>query len=64
MAVYLFWKIDSPENILPNAFPIPPLVVVSIFMFGVIQLIDPRSVISVSFASTLHITAGSGSPII
>lgn len=41
-AVYVFWKMDSPENILLNAFPTPPAPV-SIFMLGVIQDIAPFS---------------------
>ena len=62
-AVYRFWNKDSPENILPNTFPAPPPTV-SIFMFGVIQLIAPDSDIIVSPLSRLHTTAGNGSPFI
>ena len=62
--VYLFWKMESPENILPKAFPIPPFVDVSIFIFGLIQLIDPRSVIIVSPCATWQTTTGNGSPCI
>ena len=49
-AVYLFWKIASPENIRPIALPKPPADV-SICIFGDIQLIEPFSVMSVSFMS-------------
>ena len=41
----MFWNIDSPLNILPNALPIPPLVLVSMSMLGLIQHIAPLSVI-------------------
>jgi len=53
---------ESPESIRPNAFPRPPLVLVSIFMLGVIQLMLPRSVSMVSPASSWQITTGSGAP--
>jgi len=52
MAVYRFWNKESPENILPKAFPMPPLVEVSIFMLGLIQDMEPLSVIRVSPAFT------------
>jgi len=39
-AVYVFWNMDSPENILLNALPMPP-VPVAIFIFGVIHDIAP-----------------------
>ena len=61
-AVYRFWKMESPESIRPNALPRPPLVLVSIFMLGVIQLMLPRSVIMVSPGSSWQITTGSGVP--
>ena len=53
---------ESPESIRPKAFPKPPLVLVSIFMLGVIQLMLPRSVIMVSPGSSWQITTGSGVP--
>ena len=37
-AEYLFWKIDSPENIRPIDLPIPPVACVSIRIFDDIRL--------------------------
>ena len=64
MAVYLFWNMKSPLNILPIILPKPPVPWVCICILGVIQLMAPRSVMSDSPASTLQITTGSGSPTI
>ena len=47
----VIWKMLSPENILPKALPKPPLVLVSICILGLIQAIEPRSVIMRSPAS-------------
>ena len=45
-----------------QAFPRPPLEVVSIFILGLIQLMLPRSVIMASPAASRQITTGSGAP--
>ena len=50
----------SPEKARPNIFPIPPPVVVSIFIFGDIHDIAPFSVSMVSPPSKLQITTGGG----
>ena len=55
-------KIESPENFLAIARPSPPPVVVSILMFGLIQLILPLSVIIDSPAANSHTTTGKFPP--
>ena len=50
-AVYVFWKMESPENIRPKALPIPPAPV-DISILGDIHTMDPRSVIMDSPAAT------------
>ena len=57
-AVYRFWNIPSPENILPITLEMPPLETVSILMLGDIQLMEPRSVIMLSPFSRVQITTG------
>ena len=51
-------------NIRPRDEPNPPLEVVSIRIWGLIQLILPDSVIIASPDSNVQTTAGSGSPMI
>ena len=60
-AVYVFWKMESPENMRPKALPMPPAPV-SIFMLGLIQTMEPRSVIMDSPPSRWQTTTGRGSP--
>ena len=57
----MFWKIFSPENILPNILPSPPPLV-CISMLGDIQTIEPLSVIMLSPASSSQVTTAMGSP--
>lgn len=54
---------DSPENILPKALPMPPAEV-CISMLGLIQTMDPFSVIMLSPLASWQITTGMGSPVI
>ena len=54
---------DSPENIRPKAFPRPPAEV-CISILGLIQTIEPFSVIILSPALSSQITTGVGSPLI
>ena len=55
---------DSPENMRPKAPPRPPFAPVSIFMFGLIQLIAPLSVTMVSPGCSVQITTGRFPPLI
>ena len=57
-AVNLFWNAESPDTSRPSIFFIPPPVVVSIFMLGLIQLMLPLSVIMDSPADNSHTTTG------
>ena len=52
---------DSPENIRPKALPKPPAEV-SILILGLIQTMEPFSVIMVSLAFRSQMTTGVGSP--
>ena len=55
---------DSPENMRPKAFPIPPPALVPISMLGDIHTMEPFSVIMDSPAFRSQITTGIGSPTI
>ena len=57
-AVYRFWNMASPANIRPRARPMPPPVVVSMRMLGLIQLMLPRSVIMASPLRSWQMTTG------
>ena len=54
---------DSPENIRPKALPRPPAVV-AISILGLIQAMEPFSVIMVSPLFSVQITTGVMSPLI
>ena len=57
----MFWKMDSPENMRPKAFPRPPAEV-SISILGDIHTMEPFSVIMDSLFSSSQMTTGMGSP--
>ena len=59
----MFWNMLSPLNALENIFPRPPPCV-SICMLGVIQVMDPFSVIIFSPALSWQMTTGKLPPLI
>ena len=59
----MFWNMLSPEKARENILPRPPPRV-SISMLGLIQAMEPRSVIICSPSSIWQITTGNTPPVI
>lgn len=60
-AVQMFWNRLSPETAFENILPMPPPVVL-ISMLGVIQTMEPPSVIMDSPSARVHVTTGKVPP--